>query len=125
MSLRTDVKWCSSWPGVRGFATGCRRNVDLPTVRQQPFGAEGGFVLVASLVALVLIALLITGVFFASGQELAVGRNEIRDQQAFEFAEYAVAHAIAGWDGSARESMTVGQTTLLPPILAEPLESSV
>lgn len=86
---------------------------------------EGGFVLVAALVTLVLIALLITGAFFASGQELAVGRNEIRDQQAFEFAEYAVAHAIAGWDGSARESMTVGQTTLLPPILAEPLESSV
>jgi hypothetical protein len=86
---------------------------------------KGGFVLVAALVTLVLIALLITGAFFASGQELGVGRNEIRDQQAFEFAEYALTHAIAGWDGPTRESMTVGQTTLLPPVMAEPLESSV
>jgi len=92
---------------------------------RKKFMREGGFVLVAALVTLVLIALLITGAFFASGQELGVGRNEIRDQQAFEFAEYALAHAIAGWDGPARESMTVGQTTLLPPVLVERLESNV
>ena len=93
--------------------------------RRETSGQKGGFVLVAALVALVLIALLITGAFFASGQELGVGRNEIRDEQAFEFAEYALAHSIAGWDASARQSMTVGQTTALPQILAEPLESSV
>jgi type II secretory pathway pseudopilin PulG len=106
-------------------AHGCRRNVDLSTVPPQRCGCRAGFVLVAALVALVLIALLITGAFFASGQELAVARNEIRDQQAFEFAEYGLARAIAGWDAPARESMTVGQTTLLAPILADPLESSV
>jgi hypothetical protein len=97
----------------------------VSTVQPQQLGCKPGFVLVAALVALVLIALLITGAFFASGQELGIGRNEIREQQAFAFAEYALAHAIAGWDGSARQSMAVGQTTLLAPILAEPLESSV
>lgn len=78
--------------------------------------SRGGFVLVAALVALVVIALLITGAFFASGQELGVARNELHDQQAFGFAEYAVARAIGSWDGPARESMTPGQTVQLAPV---------
>jgi Tfp pilus assembly protein PilX len=75
-----------------------------------------GFVLVAALVALVVIALLITGVFFATGQEMTVTRNELRDQQAFEYAEYALARAVGGWDVTARESMTTGQTASLAAI---------
>ena len=81
-----------------------------------PATARSGFVLVAALVALVVIALLITGAFFASGQELGVARNELRDQQAFGFAEYAVARAIGSWDGPARESMIPGQTVQLAPV---------
>ena len=75
--------------------------------------AEPGFVLVAALVTLVIIALLITGAFFASGQEMIVARNELRDQQAFSFAEYGAAKALEGWNSSARDSMTVGQTQRL------------
>ncbi len=86
--------------------------------------ARNGFVLVAALVALVVIALLITGAFFASGQELGVARNELRDQQAFGFAEYAVARAIESWDGPARELMTPGQTVQLAPVSNTTLHSS-
>lgn len=72
-----------------------------------------GFILVAALVALVIIALLVTGAFFASGQEVIVARNELRDQQAFSFAEYGAAKALESWNAPARDSMTAGQTQRL------------
>lgn len=75
--------------------------------------ARRGFILVAALVALVIIALLVTGAFFASGQEMIVARNELRDQQAFSFAEYGAAKALESWNASAQDSMTVGQTLRL------------
>jgi type II secretory pathway pseudopilin PulG len=84
-----------------------------------------GFVLVAALVALVLIALLITGAFFASAQDVAVARAELRDQQAFAFAEYAAAHALESWDTVASERMTVGQTVILQSTPDPPLDGSV
>lgn len=86
--------------------------------------ARSGFVLVAALVALIVIALLITGAFFATGQELGVARNELRDQQAFGFAEYAVARAMESWDGPARELMTAGQTVQLAPVSNAMLDGS-
>jgi Tfp pilus assembly protein PilX len=84
-----------------------------------------GFVLVAALVSLILIALLITGVFFASAQDLAVARAELRDQQAFAYAEYAAAHALESWDSSAVEKMTIGQTIALQSVADSPVESNV
>jgi type II secretory pathway pseudopilin PulG len=56
--------------------------------------AQAGFVLVAALVAIVIIALLITGALFASGQDLAISRNEIRDQQALGAALNEIASGI-------------------------------
>ena len=84
-----------------------------------------GFVLVAAIVALVLIALLITGAFFASAQDLAVSRAELRDQQAFAYAEFALANSLQSWDAAAREMMSVGETVTLQPVADPPLESSV
>ena len=84
-----------------------------------------GFVLVAAIVALVLIALLITGAFFASAQDLAVTRAELRDQQAFAYAEYSLANSLQGWDSAAGEAMSVGETVTLQPADDPPLESSV
>ncbi len=75
--------------------------------------ARRGFVLVAALVALVIIALLVTGAFFASGQEVIVARNQLRDQQAFSFAEYGAAKALESWNTAASDSMTAGQTRWL------------
>lgn len=88
-------------------------------------GSRRGFVLVAALVTLVLIALLITGVFFASGQELTVARSELRDQQAFAYAEYALEQSLESWDAAARDSMRAGQTFSFSPGSRPPLESTV
>src|SRR5438045_6140613 len=86
---------------------------------------RSGFVLVAAIVALIVIALLITGAFFASGQDFAVTRAELRDQQVFAYAEYAAAHALETWDGSARALMSVGQTQTMQSTNEAPLESTV
>ena len=81
-----------------------------------------GFILVAALVALVIIALLVTGAFFASGQEVIVSRNELRDQQAFSFAEYGAAKALESWTAS-QDSMTVGQVLRLGTITRGVMQS--
>ena len=83
------------------------------------------FALVAALVALVVIALLITGAFFASGQDFAVSRAELRDQQVFAYAEYAAAHVLEDWDASARAVMSIGQTQTVQSPRDSPFESTV
>lgn len=87
--------------------------------------AKPGFILVAALVAIVIIALIITGAFFASGQELVVARNELRDQQAFSYAEYAAAKALESWNASALDSMSAGETQRLATLSRGLLESEV
>jgi Tfp pilus assembly protein PilX len=87
--------------------------------------AEPGFILVAALVALVIIALIVTGAFFASGQEVVIARNELRDQQVFAYAEYAAAKALESWNAPARDSMIVGQSQRLATISRGLLESDV
>jgi hypothetical protein len=82
-------------------------------------------VLVAAIVALVLIALLITGAFFASAQDIAVARAELRDQQAFAYAELVLATSVQSWDAAAREAMSIGETVSLQSNTDPPLESSV
>lgn len=86
---------------------------------------EPGFILVAALVALVIIALIVTGAFFASGQEIVVARSELRDQQAFSFAEYGAAKAIESWNASARDSMSAGQTQPVATVSRGLLQSEV
>jgi len=86
---------------------------------------RAGFVLVAALVALIVIALLITGAFFASGQDFAVARAELRDQQVFAYAEYAGAHAFENWDAPARALMSIGQTQQVQSTTDPPFESTV
>ena len=84
-----------------------------------------GFVLVAALVALIVIALLITGAFFASGQDFAVTRAELRDQQVLAYAEYAAAHALENWDAPARALMSIGQTQTAQSTTDPPFEGTV
>jgi type II secretory pathway pseudopilin PulG len=87
--------------------------------------SRSGFVLVAALVTLIVIALLITGAFFASGQDFAVTRAELRDQQVFAYAEYAAAHALENWDASGRALMSIGQTQTAQSTTDSPFESTV
>ena len=84
-----------------------------------------GFILVAALVALVIVALIVTGAFFASGQEHVIVRNELRDQQAFAYAEYAAAKGLESWNAPARDSMSAGQTQRVATLSRGRLESDV
>jgi hypothetical protein len=85
--------------------------------------SRSGFVLIATIVALVIIALLVTGAFFASGQDFAVSRAEIRDRQLFSYAEFAATHAIDNWSSVDRERMTIGETMSSAASVDFPLES--
>lgn len=68
-----------------------------------------GFALVFTIFALVLIAALVTGAFFAAEQELRVARNGADAQRALAAAEAAADLAISDWDGSLN-TMTVGDS---------------
>jgi Tfp pilus assembly protein PilX len=83
------------------------------------------FVLIAALVALFVIALLITGAFFASGQDVSISRAELRDQQTFSYAEYALAHAISDWSVADRSRMAVAETQSGASSSDDPLEGTV
>ena len=107
------------------FLLPSRRGRAEPSSATVRSAAKPGFVLVAALVALVIIALLVTGAFFASGQEMIVARNELRDQQAFSFAEYAAAKALEGWSAPARDSMIAGQTQRLGALSRGLMQSDV
>ena len=60
---------------------------------------ERGFALVGSIFALVIIASLIAGAFFASRQELSIGRNSQTYQRAFSAAEAGLNNTLANWAG--------------------------
>ncbi len=84
-----------------------------------------GFAIATALCALVIIAALVTGGFFAAGQETSVTRLGILDQQAFAIAELGVSRAIAGWSGAVMEAALQGSTTTIVTVSAPPLESGV
>ncbi|HEY8164860.1 MAG TPA: hypothetical protein VIF83_04825 [Gemmatimonadaceae bacterium] len=83
------------------------------------------FAIAAALCALVIIAVLVTGAFFASAQETSATRLDILDQQAFSVAELGAARAVSGWNGQTMESAAQGSATALGTFGAPPLESSV
>lgn len=95
------------------------------TVQPRRIARQRGFALILALVALVVIALLITGAFFAGGQDMAVSRAELRDRRVFAYAEYAAAHAIDIWNAADRERMYTGETWSLQYADDLPLESTV
>jgi hypothetical protein len=61
---------------------------------------ERGFALAVSIFALVIIAALITGVFFAARQEMKIGENSLTAQRAFNAADAGINDAIANWQTS-------------------------
>ena len=86
---------------------------------------QKGFVLIATLVALIIIGLLITGAFAASSEDFAVSRAELRDQQTFAYAEFAGARALAAWSPTDRSLMPIGSTGVAAVTSDSPLESTV
>src|SRR5258708_32872984 len=62
---------------------------------------ERGFALVGAVFALVVIASLIAGAFFASMQEVTIGRSSQNYQKAFDAAEGGMMIRSANWAGQA------------------------
>lgn len=71
---------------------------------------ERGFALVAAVFALVIIAALVTGAFFAARQELRTGRSSQTFQRAFGAAEAGLNNTIVNWNTGAWNGMAVGDS---------------
>ncbi len=61
---------------------------------------ERGFALAVAVFALVIIAALITGIFFAARQEMKIGEATLASQRAFSAADAGISNVIANWDMS-------------------------
>lgn len=83
------------------------------------------FALAAALAAIVLIAVLVTGVLFATGQESRATRYAILDQQAFAYAELAASRAIASFNTATMADAGAGDVTAYMPPRDDRLESTV
>ncbi len=86
---------------------------------------RAGFALVAALLALILIAVLVTGALFATNQETRASDAEMLDQKAASYAELAALNAIADWNGPACDALAVGEVIIESPAADSPFESSV
>jgi hypothetical protein len=84
-----------------------------------------GFALPAALACLVLIALLVTAVLFATSQEAHATRSAIHDQQASSYAERSAWMAIEGWNAGMCDSLAVGGVLMVTGPTDPPLESTV
>lgn len=71
---------------------------------------ERGFALIGAVFALVIIAALIAGAFFASRQEATVGRNTQTYQRAFGAAEAGMANTVSNWATGSFNSLNVGDS---------------
>lgn len=83
------------------------------------------FALAAALMALVLIAVLVTGAMFAANQDSRSGAAEMLDQRATAFAELAVLTAMSSWDAAACDGLAVGGVIVENPVADNSLESTV
>lgn len=86
---------------------------------------RAGFVLVAAIVAVVLIAALVTGAMFAANQETSATSAVILHQQASSYAERAAIETLAQWECAACDSLAVGGVLVRRPASDPPLESTV
>ncbi len=71
---------------------------------------ERGMALAAAVFALVIIAALITGVFFAARQEMKIGENSLTAQRAFDAAEAGLDSTASNWNTSAWNVMATGDS---------------
>ncbi|MEO8193835.1 MAG: hypothetical protein ABI681_08280 [Gemmatimonadales bacterium] len=84
-----------------------------------------GFALAVALVAVVVIAALVTGALFSSSQETHAAAAELLDQQATSYAERAALIAISDWTCPECDAMQVGSVIIRSPIADPPFESTV
>ena len=91
---------------IRGHSTSFNRS-SVP-------GPHSGFALAAALLALLLIAALVAGVFFAATEETKIGAASARRQLALSAAESAVEMTIAGWNMGSATPIGVSGTRATP-----------
>lgn len=84
-----------------------------------------GFALAAALIAIVLIAAMVTGAVFATHQETSATAAEIIDQQLGSYAERAALLAISSWECSGCDALQVGSVITGSQFADPPLESTV
>jgi hypothetical protein len=72
---------------------------------------EGGIALAAAVFALVALAALLAGLWFAALQEYRVGANVVRDRHAFDAAEAGLDAAVARWDAGALNRLDINDST--------------
>jgi hypothetical protein len=72
--------------------------------------SERGFALAAAVFALVIIAALVAGAFFAARQELTVGRSSLTFQRAFSAAEAGLNSTVAEWNAGTYNALAVGDS---------------
>jgi len=87
--------------------------------------SRAGFALAAALIAVVLIAAMVTGALFAAHQETSATAAEVIDQQAGAYAERSALLTIAYWVCAECDAMQVGSVIVRSPATDPPLESTV
>lgn len=73
-------------------------------------GARNGFVLAAALLALLLIAALVAGVFFASTEATRMGAAAADRQLALSAGESEIERTIGGWNAAGARGAAIGGT---------------
>ncbi len=86
---------------------------------------QPGFALASALAAMVLMAVLITGILFSAGQESRATRHAILDQQTFAYAELAASRAIESMSPATFADARAGDVITFTPPRDDPLESTV
>jgi len=96
-----------------------------PDTAVRPKGRrDRGFALIISIFALVIIAALVTGAFFAARQEMKVGLNSRTSLSAFAAAEAGINNAIASWQVGAWNTLAVGDSAAISGTVGSGTQSS-
>jgi len=86
---------------------------------------RSGFALAIALMALVLIAILVTGALFATSQETHVTEAKLLEARAAGYAERVVLDKVSSWNAAACDALPVGGVIRETPAADPPFESSV
>ena len=84
-----------------------------------------GFALAAALMAVVLIAMMITGMLFAMSQETHAGEAEVLETRVVAYAERSVLKQIDSWNALSCDGLAPGGVLIVNPPADLPLESTV
>lgn len=84
-----------------------------------------GFALAAALMALVLVAVMITGALFASSQETHASAAEVLETRATAYAERSALRTIDSWNAISCDALAPGAVIIENPPADPPLESTV